>query len=163
MFCNVSASPPERKGWLPAATPSKEVQVSDGVEFLVLGEELHQDERGMVFFPLQGLPAAYPRQELCASLHLITIAPGQVRGQHLHPGKREWLYVFHGEGRLFWRPPGEGVQEKLLNDTRILVTIPPGIPHALRNEGSGPLYLLAWRAAPAGAAAGEETVFAPII
>jgi len=137
--------------------------VTDRVEFIELAEALHQDERGMVFFPLQSLPAAYPRQELCASLHLISIAPGQVRGQHLHPGKTEWLYIFHGQGRLFWRLPGEKVQEKVLNDTRTLVTIPPGIPHALRNEGAGPLYLLAWRAGLPGTADDDETVFAAVI
>jgi quercetin dioxygenase-like cupin family protein len=142
--------------------PAWEVSLSATVHFLDLSEALHHDERGMVFFPWQGLPETFSRQEMCASLHLITIAPGQVRGQHQHPQKTEWLYVFVGQGRLFWRSPSGATQEQVLDDDRTLVVIPPGIPHALRNEGQSPLYLLAWRAAGPDAGDGPETVAAPI-
>ncbi|MGQ9920270.1 MAG: cupin domain-containing protein [Desulfobacca sp.] len=133
------------------------------IQFLELKEALHQDERGFVFFPMQGLAETPPQEDICQSLHLISIAPGQVRGQHQHPGKTEWLYIFHGTGRLFWRLPGQERQERLITDNRLLMIIAPGIPHALRNEGEGPLYLLAWRAASEGGDKAEDTVAAPII
>jgi len=133
------------------------------IQFLDLGESLHQDERGFVFFPFQGLAETLPREALCNSLHLISIAPGQVRGQHQHPQKTEWLYVFHGTGRLFWRLPGQERQERLLTNNRLLVIIAPGIPHALRNEGDGPLYLLAWRAGGEGGDEAVDTVFEPLV
>lgn len=133
------------------------------VQFLDLGTALHQDERGFVFFPFQGLTEAFPREEMCASLHLISILSGQVRGQHQHPHKTEWLYIYHGQGRLFWRLPGQERQDRLLQDNRTLVVIAPGIPHALLNEGTEPLYLLAWRAAAPGEQAEVDTVSAPLL
>ncbi len=133
------------------------------IQFIRLAESLHEDERGFVFFPFQGLAENLPRAEMCASCHVISIAPGQVRGQHQHPQKTEWLYVFHGRGRLFWQVPGQERQEKLLDTNRILVVIAPGIPHALRNEGAEPLYLLAWRAATDDSPAEIDTIPAPII
>ncbi len=133
------------------------------IQFFDVGDSLHQDERGFVFFPFQGLAATLPREEMCASCHLISIAPGQVRGQHQHPQKTEWLYIFHGRGRLFWRLPGQERQEKLLTNNRFLVVIAPGIPHALRNEGTEPLYLLAWRAAGEGDDSEVDTVLEPVV
>lgn len=112
-----------------------------------LGDSWHQDERGFVFFPFQNLPAGFPLEEMCTSIHIISIEPGHIRGQHRHPGKTEWLLLIHGTGRLFWRPADGQVQERLLFAPHTLVVIPQGVPHTLRNEGSGSLYLFAWRAA----------------
>ena len=137
--------------------------MTNTVEFIALGEALHQDKRGFVFFPFQFLEDLLPQAEMCRSCHVIAIAPGQVRGQHQHPQKTEWLYVFHGQGRLFWQLPGASRQERLLTDNRTLVVIAPGIPHALRNDGTDPLYLLAWRAATQGEAGEVDTVAAPLV
>ena len=100
---------------------------------------------------------------MCTSCHLISIVPGQVRGQHQHPHKTEWLYVFHGQGQLFWRTRDDQLQQRLLDDNRTLVVIPPGIPHTLRNDGSDPLYLLAWRAALQPGREEPDTVPEPLI
>jgi uncharacterized RmlC-like cupin family protein len=117
------------------------------IHFLDLGDSLRQDERGFVYFPFQNLPDSLPQAEMCTSCHLISILPGQLRGQHQHPDKTEWLYVFHGQGQLFWRIRDDHLQQRLLSGNRTLVVISPGIPHTLRNDGPHPLYLLAWRAA----------------
>jgi uncharacterized RmlC-like cupin family protein len=117
------------------------------IQFLELGESLHRDERGFAYFPFQHLPDYLPREEMCGNCHLISIEPGHLRGQHRHPGKTEWLLVFHGTGLLFWRTADGHTRQRLLNGLQTLVVIPPGIPHTLRNDSSHPLYLLAWRAA----------------
>ena len=70
------------------------------IQFLDLGDAWRQDERGFVYFPFQNLPEALPKAEMCRSCHLIAIGPGQLRGQHQHPGKTEWLLVFHGRGQI---------------------------------------------------------------
>jgi uncharacterized RmlC-like cupin family protein len=125
--------------------------VMSDVEFIDLRDEITEDARGFSFYPLRGR-AAEP-EGLPAAFHLVSITAGQVRGNHLHPGRQEWLYPFHGSGRLVWEPrPGER-RERLISGPRLLIRIPPGIPHALRNPGPEPLYLLAWRE---GAAPGEE-------
>ncbi len=133
------------------------------IQFLDLGDSLRQDERGFVYFPFQSLPDSLPRAEMCTSCHLISILPGQIRGQHQHPDKTEWLYVFHGQGQLFWRTRDHHLQQRLLSGNRTLVVIPPAIPHTLRNDGLAPLYLLAWRAAQQPGRDEPDTVPEPLI
>ena len=128
------------------------------IQFLTLSDSLHQDERGFVYFPFQNLPAALPLNEMCTSCHIISIEAGHIRGQHQHPGKTEWLLVVHGTGQLFWRTRDGQIQQRLLSGIQNLVVIPPGIPHTLRNEGSGPLYLLAWRTALGSGGGEPDTV-----
>jgi len=113
------------------------------VEFLDISGETHEDPRGFVFFPWQ--EGVQKPQDLLPTFHLISIAPGRVRGNHLHPGHREYLFTFHGAGVLLWEDPAGEVRERLLTGRSTLVRIPPGLAHALRNPGPEILYLLAWR------------------
>lgn len=131
------------------------------IQFIDLCGSLQADARGFAYFPFQGLAETLPVVDMCTSCHLIAISPGQVRGQHQHPQKTEWLYVFHGQGELFWRTREGQRRQRRLDDHRTLVVISPGIPHALRNAGSDALYLLAWRAALTPGPDEPDTVAAP--
>ncbi|MHB8069619.1 MAG: cupin domain-containing protein [Desulfobaccales bacterium] len=131
------------------------------VEFLNIAGEIHEDPRGFVFFPWQK-EGAQESPDVLRTFHLISITAGQVRGNHLHPGYREYLYLFHGAGALIWEEPPGQVQERLLTGRRTLVRIPPGIAHALRNPGPEDLYLLAWRERVAGSPAEPESVSHPL-
>ena len=133
------------------------------IQFLNLGDSWHQDERGFVYFPFQNLPASLPLTEMCSSCHIISIEPGHLRGQHQHPGKTEWLFLVHGTGQLFWRTGDGQIRQRLISDIQTLLVIPPGIPHTLRNEGPGPLYLLAWRTALGSGGDEPDTVPVPLI
>jgi oxalate decarboxylase/phosphoglucose isomerase-like protein (cupin superfamily) len=128
------------------------------LQFLNIRDSLHQDERGFAYFPFQDLPASLPLDEMCRSCHIISIEPGHIRGQHQHPGKTECLMLVHGTGQLYWRTRDGRIEQRRLSDVQTLVVIPPGIPHTLRNEGSGPLYLFGWRAASGSAGAEPDTV-----
>ncbi len=130
------------------------------VEFLDIAGAAHEDPRGFVFFPWQ--QGFKETQEVLRTFHLISIEPGQVRGNHLHPGCREYLFTFHGEGVLLWEDPPGQVRERRLSGRSTLVRIPPGIAHALRNPGPEPLYLLAWRERLEGSPATPETVRHPL-
>lgn len=124
------------------------------VEFINLREEIWEDSRGFSFYPLKGRRGL--GTHLPEAFHLVSIAPGAVRGNHVHPGRWEWLYPFHGTGFFLWEPQPGNLKERLVTGYRLLILIPPGIPHALRNPGPEPLYLLAWREGETGAA--PETV-----
>jgi oxalate decarboxylase/phosphoglucose isomerase-like protein (cupin superfamily) len=126
------------------------------VEFLDISGATHEDPRGFVFFPWQ--EGAQEPQDLLRTFHLVSIAPGQVRGNHLHPGHREYLFTFHGAGVLLWEDPPGQVQERLLTGNSTLIRIPPHIPHALRNPGPEILYLLAWREPIEGSPTEPETL-----
>ncbi len=128
------------------------------VEFIDLSADLHEDERGFSFYPLKGRvedPANIPD-----IFHLVSIAPGQVRGNHLHPSRWEWLYLIHGSGTFKWEPrPGE-TRERKVSGHRLLIRIPAGVAHALYNPGPEPIYLMAWREGELGNA--EDTVAHPL-
>src|SRR4030042_630184 len=62
------------------------------VEFIDLRGEIKEDARGISFFPWQG--RLREPGEVLRTFHLASINPGQTRGNPLHPGFTEWLYVF---------------------------------------------------------------------
>ncbi len=130
----------------------------ESVEFIDLSKEIREDSRGFSFYPLQGR-AEHP-EKLPGAFHLVSIAPGQVRGNHLHPGVWEWLYPFHGTGDFLWEPRPGDLQERLVSGHLLLIRIPPGVAHALRNPGPEPIYLLAWREGEPDAT--EDTVPHPL-
>jgi quercetin dioxygenase-like cupin family protein len=127
------------------------------VQFIDLHGEIHNDVRGMSFFPWQGRVQALG--DILNTFHLVSIRPGHIRGNHLHPGHAEWLYPFHGDGILIWEVAPDQFQDRLISGDSTLIHIPPGIAHAVKNPGPEMLYLLAWReGAREAAATGPETV-----
>jgi oxalate decarboxylase/phosphoglucose isomerase-like protein (cupin superfamily) len=129
------------------------------VEFIDISSEIQEGQRGTSFFPWQGR-LEVPR-DLLRTFHLISINPGETRGNHLHPGHTEWLYPFHGPGVLIWKEGGK-TRERLVAGGRTLIHISPGIAHALRNPGAEVLYLLAWREAADGETGKPETIASPL-
>lgn len=128
------------------------------VEFLELFEEIKEDPRGFVFFPWQGQAGVQKPQDVLRTFHLVSVAPGEVRGNHLHPGHQEYLFTFGGEGILTWEEKEGEVRERRLSGHRTLVRIPPGVAHALRNPGPEIIFLLAWREKAGSGALEPESV-----
>jgi len=126
----------------------------EAVKFIDLSREIREDSRGFSFYPLKG--RVQEVDKVAEAFHLVTIAPGRVRGNHVHPGRWEWLYPFHGTGYFMWEPHPGDLRERLVSGNRLLIRIPPGVAHALRNPGPGPLYVLAWREGEGDS--GEDTV-----
>ncbi len=115
----------------------------ESVQFFDISGEMQEDSRGFSFYPLKG--RVQEPGKLPEAFHLVSIAPGQVRGNHFHPGRWEWLYPFHGTGFFMWEPHPGDLRERMVSGRRLIIRIPPGIAHAMRNPGPEPLYLLAWR------------------
>lgn len=130
------------------------------VEFIDLTGKIHEDPRGLSFFPWPG--QVRNPQDILKSFHLVSIAPGQSRGNHLHPGHIEWLYLFHSPGELIWEPISGELKEQRVSGNRTLIRIPAGIAHAVRNPGPEVLYLMAWREAADGSPSEPETLPRPL-
>jgi hypothetical protein len=100
------------------------------------------DRRGSSFGPP---PELFARRFPLGDLHLSTIVPGAVRGNHYHRERREVLAVMAvGPWSLHW-DSGEGtsVQSRAFDGTHaVLVTIPIGASHAVRNDGTAVLHLV---------------------
>ena len=88
-----------------------------------------------------------------ADVHVASIVPGAVRGNHYHLRRREAIVVLPGvKWSLHW-DEGEGsdAQHYSFNGaSAVLVLISPGASHAVRNDddGSGTLWLAAISSEP---------------
>lgn len=130
------------------------------VEFIDLAGEISEDPRGLSFYPFKNRVSR--PDVLIQNFHLVSIQPGQVRGNHAHPGHLEWLYPFHGQGDFIWESEDGAQASRRITGHRVFIRIPPGVAHAMRNVGPEPVYLLAWRE-PLGEEQGQpETVPHPV-
>lgn len=85
------------------------------------------DERGFVFDPLDADRLAEQR-----NAHVVITLPGHVRGNHRHPGT-ETLTVL---GPALVRVKEGGVADTEVPRGEIYrFTIPPNVPHAIKNTG----------------------------
>jgi len=130
------------------------------VQFIDLSSEITADARGLSFFPWQG--RAEEPQGLLDTFHLISVRPGQSRGHHFHPGHVEYLYPFHGRAVLTWEAAPGQIREQVINGDRTLISIPPGLAHAVTNPGPEVLYLLAWRQVSGPGPTDPETIPHPL-
>jgi uncharacterized RmlC-like cupin family protein len=123
--------------------------MASGIEVTCLADP--GDPRGLAF--------AVPTKVLAvlggvADMHLMTVRPGAVRGNHLHVRKREVLVVLHAdEWELHWMDPGGGPQVRLFRGAGgATLTVHPGVPHAIRNTGTADLIVAGLAPVPFDAA-----------
>lgn len=97
-----------------------------------------EDTRGAVFEPLGAAGLAAQR-----NTHVVLTEPGCIRGNHYHPVGTE-ISVLRGPAFIRLREDG------VLRDLEVpagqtwRLTIPPGVVHAFRNPGPGPMLLVAF-------------------
>ncbi len=94
----------------------------------------------------RGLAFAVPSDALAAlggvaDVHIMTVRPGAVRGNHFHARKREVLVVLHeDEWELHWSDPGGKPQSRVFRGAGgVSLTVQPGVAHAIRNTGTADL------------------------
>ncbi|MEW6442955.1 MAG: hypothetical protein AB1640_18620 [bacterium] len=106
------------------------------------------------------LEASGQSAESLGDLHVVSLLPGSVRGNHLHPHAREWLLMFGGPARLAWRSGRNGDVQEIAVEGRgpALFEILPGVEHALKNLSDGEIYLVAIREAQS-----QETTSCPAL
>jgi dTDP-4-dehydrorhamnose 3,5-epimerase-like enzyme len=98
----------------------------------------HRDPRGSVFEPLDEAQLAVQK-----NVHVVITAPNEVRGNHRHATAVEITTVV---GPCLARLKEAGV----IRDVEVPAgeiwrfVIPPGVAHAYRNTGSGPMVLISF-------------------
>ena len=79
-------------------------------------------------------------------IHVMTLLPGHIRGDHYHVRRREAIVVvYRNEWSLFW-DMGENteVQCQSFSDSgAVLIGVEPGASHAIRNDGADQLQIIA--------------------
>ncbi|MCP5523564.1 MAG: hypothetical protein H7A46_18660 [Verrucomicrobiales bacterium] len=97
---------------------------------------VRRDARGWVYEPLNGNALAGFR-----NVHLVWTEPGAVRGNHYHERGTEVVAV-SGPTLVRFREAG-GLRDHLVPPGEVWqFTIPPGIPHALKNVGDRPVLMV---------------------
>jgi uncharacterized RmlC-like cupin family protein len=105
----------------------------------LLGQDEPQGGWSLFFLEAAGIAPLQARD-----IHVISVPPGAVRGNHIHRGSTEWLLVWGGRARLLW-VGGGSTKEFIIDGTRPrLFKVPPGIPHALENMSEENVYVLAF-------------------
>jgi UDP-2-acetamido-2,6-beta-L-arabino-hexul-4-ose reductase len=106
-------------------------------------EDRHGDERGASFslsprhLKLLGKPG---------DLHLASIRPGHIRGNHFHALRHELILVIHEDVWSFhWDTGAETkISCRLLRGAgAVAIAVPPLAAHAIRNDGQSDLWLVA--------------------
>jgi oxalate decarboxylase/phosphoglucose isomerase-like protein (cupin superfamily) len=106
-----------------------------------------EDARGLLLFPLEhprlirALKAGNPRL-----LHIATLKPGAVRGNHRHPSHEEYILIVGAGGRLVTRQGGKIRSRKTGN---AVVKIPRNVPHAVVNRGKRDIFAVCFYGGPA--------------
>lgn len=81
-----------------------------------------------------------------ADVHLASTKPGGVRGNHYHLRRREAIVVLPGSSWSFHWDEGNSMpaeHRSFDGGCAVLVLVAPGASHAVRNDGTAPLWLMA--------------------
>jgi oxalate decarboxylase/phosphoglucose isomerase-like protein (cupin superfamily) len=103
----------------------------------------HGDARGLSFTAPAEAIAFVGRM---ADVHLASTGPGAIRGNHYHLRRREAIVVLPGaKWSLHWDEGDTTAAQHRGFDgsAAVLVLVSPGASHAVRNDGSSPLWLVA--------------------
>ncbi len=103
--------------------------------------EVMQDNRG---WSLEPVNSSLLEGGGVKNIHIVSIEPGGIRGNHVHSEQTEWVLVFGGRC-LVAAQDKSGLREEMIieTDRRVVLEIPPGVAHAFKNIGERTSYLLA--------------------
>ena len=100
------------------------------------------DARGFSFTPPQAMMFLGEVKDI----HLASSVPGAVRGNHYHLHKREAIILFPGASWSLHWDEGEGtpIQRRSFDGSgAVLLLVSPECSHAVRNDGTTLLWLVA--------------------
>lgn len=108
---------------------------------VAIGEKAWKDARGWVLNPL---PLAGLEGRPLGNLHVASLQPGAVRGNHVHGSASEWLLFCGGPAVLLAGAEGTPEAAEFLVDggEPELFEIPAGLPHAIVSRADHEIFLV---------------------
>jgi dTDP-4-dehydrorhamnose 3,5-epimerase-like enzyme len=98
------------------------------------------DLRGSSF----SIPAEWSRFLPSAiDLHITSLKPGRIRGNHYHKTRKEVIAVLHFDGwTLYWDEGqgGDGHRQEFRGRGAVMLTVEAGATHAIVNSGARDLF-----------------------
>lgn len=100
-----------------------------------------KDERGMTVIPLENSKL---RGGKYCNVHIPSLKPGAVRGNHYHADQAEYVLILGKNCRVVAVENTSQRQEELFFEEAPdkLILFPPNVTHALKNEGDEMVYLV---------------------
>jgi oxalate decarboxylase/phosphoglucose isomerase-like protein (cupin superfamily) len=84
-------------------------------------------------------------------MHVASIMPGHIRGNHFHAERKEVIVVvFEDRWSLYW-DSGSGtdvISRSFDGCGAVAITVPHDCAHAIRNDGGAPLVMVAFTDGP---------------
>jgi oxalate decarboxylase/phosphoglucose isomerase-like protein (cupin superfamily) len=103
--------------------------------------DARRDQRGWVINPIVPSPPGM----VLGHVHVASLEPGAVRGNHVHPDSSEYVAVWGGRADvLHEHEDGGPVREQVSEDELVVFEIPAGVAHAVTNTGDTTIYLIAY-------------------
>jgi len=109
--------------------------------FSVLPVNAYEDHRGAVVYPFRDL-GVDPAQ--MRNMHVASLMPGEIRGNHLHPVHAEYVLVTGVEVSVVMVSREGEMETFTIGPEPMLVTMRPGVAHAFKNDGDFPCFLTCW-------------------
>lgn len=99
------------------------------------------DDRG---WGLNLLAASGRNSKPIGDLHVVSMKPGKIRGNHYHENSTEWVLFMGGKAKLIWREVGcKSINSVMIPGLKpTLYEIPPNVEHAIINEDQHDIYLV---------------------
>ena len=115
-----------------------------------------QDDRGWVIRPIFNKKNDFKEMDGdeglgdVSNLHVVSIEPNIIRGNHFHKEQLEFLVVMGGLVEVVWQHPDE--EEKTIKkvDTKspVLLRVPQNVTHTIKNIGQDTVYVICYAKAP---------------
>lgn len=112
--------------------PAKKIDIED---------IMWRDDRGWGLNPFAAchfIPSAE------CDIHVVSLEPGAVRGNHRHAAGTEWMLICGGPASIRVRWENDGPVETMVSDggTPLLIEIPSPVEHAVRNDSEERICLV---------------------
>ena len=110
------------------------------VKELHIENNIWRDDRG---WGLDLWTALGRNSKLIGDLHVVSMKPGKIRGNHYHKNSTEWILFLGGNAKLIWREVGgRSIKSVMITGlTPKLYEVPPNVEHAIRNEDRHDIYV----------------------
>lgn len=119
---------------------SKMVKSVKKIKYKIKELEIHADERGWLVELLKAKELEKPVRQI----HIASIKPGQIRGNHYHSKRIEWFFIVAGRARLTLQDikTEEKIYLELSPKKPQVITIFPYVAHSVKNLGRKAAYLV---------------------
>lgn len=102
--------------------------------------EVHKDERGWLVELLKTSELEKPVKQV----HIASLKPGYVRGNHYHSKRIEWFFLIAGKVKVVFQDVKTKEKDSfcLSEKTPKVITFFPYVSHAIKNSGDKTAYFI---------------------